>query len=129
MLLLEVALPLPGRSKKWAAVEKDLLRAEEEFRNGNYHSCVSSCRTVIQELGHKRFSNKSWAEPLLTRLSSERKEMSKNEREGAIWGAVRHYTHQAHHSDSEGGISEYSRAEAQLILTLTSAFVAHAGIA
>lgn len=51
-------------------------------------------------------------------------DITKDEREAALWGAVRHYTHQAHHSGSEGGVSVYSRAEARLVLTLTASFVA-----
>ena len=48
--------------------------------------------------------------------------MSKSERLGAILGTLRHYTNQAHHGQSEGGEVNYSRADAQLILTLTATF-------
>lgn len=127
ILLLEVPLPIRKRAKPWAAIAKDLKRAEENFRNGDYHACVGSCRTSIQELGHHKFNKKKdWSRPLLDRLANGRSNMTKQEREAELWGTLRHYTHQAHHGDSEGGEADYSRTEAQLILILTASFVAHA---
>lgn len=126
ILLLEVPVPLKNRSKKWSAIANDLQRAEEHYRNGDYHACVGLCRTVMQELGHQKFKNKEWAGPLLGRLAKDRNGMEKGEREAALWAALRHYTHQAHHGPSEGGVPEYTRAEAQFVLTFTAAAVAHA---
>lgn len=125
ILLLEVALPVGKRSKKWAEITSGLERAEEHFRNGDYTACVASCRMVIQELGYQKYENRDWAGPLLDRLASNRNGMTKSEREAALWGALRHYTHQAHHGGSEGGVAIYSRAEAQLVLILMASFVAH----
>lgn len=125
ILLLEVPLPLLRRSKPWAAIAKDLQRAEEHFRNGDNHACVSSCRAVIQELGHHKFKKRDWSAALLDQLANGRKDMTKAEREAALWGTLRHYTHQAHHGSSEGGEADYSRAEARMVLTLTASFVAH----
>jgi hypothetical protein len=42
--------------------------------------------------------------------------MTGGEREAALWAAARHYAHLAHHGPSDGGVSQYSRAEAQLVL-------------
>jgi len=121
ILLLEVPMPLHDQSSKWSEIADGLQRAEELFRNGEYHACVGACRTIIQDLGHKKFKNKDWAGPLLTQLSSARNGMNKDDREAAMWATLRHYTHLAHHSAGEGGVTQYSRSEAQMVLTLTAA--------
>ncbi|WP_200371978.1 hypothetical protein [Rhodovibrio salinarum] len=125
ILLLEVPLPIGETSEEWDGIADSLRRAEEQFRLGDYHACVASCRTVVQELGFHRFKNKDWAAPLLKRLAADRNSMAKDEREAAMWASLRHYTHQAHHGDSEGGINRYTRADAQLVLTLTASFLTH----
>lgn len=126
ILLLEVPLPFPERSERWQRVADQLLRAQDRFRNGDYHACVGACRTTVEELGCQLAGRSDWAGPYLDRLSSKAREMSKSERLGAILGTLRHYTNQAHHGQSEGGEVNYSRADAQLILTLTASFVAYA---
>lgn len=103
----------------------NLVRAEEQYRNGDYSACVASCRTVIEELGHQKYEGKDWAIPLLKRLANDRNNMTKTDREAALWGALRHYTHLAHHEDNEGSTSNHSRPEAQFVLTLAASFVAH----
>ncbi|MDE0617224.1 MAG: hypothetical protein OXH87_06510 [Rhodospirillaceae bacterium] len=125
ILLLEVPLPLPDRSVGWQNISNELMRAESQFRNGDYHACVSACRVIAEELGCQAFGCTGWAKSSLDRLSSDRGGMSKREREMAMLGVLRHYTHLAHHGQSEGGEVSYSRADAQLILTLAASFVAH----
>ena len=51
--------------------------------------------------------------------------MSKSERKEAMLGTLRHYTHQAHHGQSEGGETNYSRADAQHVFAMVASFVAH----
>ena len=90
---------------------------------------MAACRpagAIVEELGCELFGGKNWAAPSLDRLSSDRRDMSKHEREGAMLATLRHYTHQAHHIQSEGGEPSYSRADAQHILALAASFVAHA---
>jgi hypothetical protein len=126
VLLLEVPLPVRKTSGPWAKIARELQRAEEYFRNGDYHGCVSTCRLVVQSLGQHKFKKREWAGSLLKRLSDNRNSMSKHERESALWACLRHYTNQAHHTEDEGGEVGYARADATLILTLTASFVAHA---
>ena len=126
ILLLEVPLPLPGRSTKRTKIADKLQRAEEYFRNGDYHACVASCRPVVVELGQQKSKQKDWATQLLAWLASDhRNGMTKDQRAAALWGTARHYTHQTHHGTMEGGVADYSRDDAQLILILTASFVAH----
>ncbi|MEO9904329.1 MULTISPECIES: hypothetical protein [Alphaproteobacteria] len=126
VLLLEVPLPVGDMPEGWKDIAEGLQRAEDQYRNSDYHSCIGSCRTVIQELGYYRYQSEEWAGEPLGRIASDRKGMTKGEREAALWAVLRHYTHQAHHGPSEGGVPDYSRAEAHFILTLTAAAVAHA---
>ena len=59
VLLLEVPLPLSDAAGRWRLVAASLQRAEEQYRNGDYHSCVGSCRTAIEELGCTGFATLS----------------------------------------------------------------------
>jgi hypothetical protein len=126
VLLLEVPLPVVDRPKEWAGITKDLQRAEAYFRDGDHRACVALCRTVLDEVGHQKFGKKDWAGPLLDRLSSDRTGMSGGEREAVLWATVRHYAHLARHGASDGGVPHYSRAEAQLLLTMVASLVAFA---
>ncbi|MGE0256984.1 MAG: hypothetical protein AB7N54_20350 [Alphaproteobacteria bacterium] len=126
VLLLEVPLPLRPPSDEWHEIDTGLHRAEEQYRGGDYHSCIGSCRTVMEEIGHRRFKNEKWAAEPLERLANNRSGMTKGEREAAVWAVLRHYTHQAHHGSSEGGATTYTRGEAEFVLTLTAAAVARA---
>ena len=80
---------------------------------------------IVDELGRQVFRHTDWATRSLERLSSDRGRMSKSDRERAMLGALRHYTHQAHHGHSDGGEVSYSRADAQHTLILVASFVAH----
>lgn len=125
ILLLEVALPFPELSDKWRNISDELMRAENRLRNGDYHACVSACRTIVEELGRQVYGCTDWARTSLDRLSSNRSGMSKSERERAVMATLRHYTNQAHHGQNEGGEIIYTRADAHHILTLVASFVAH----
>jgi len=126
VLLLEVPLPLLSISDEWHEIAAGLQRAETQYRAGDFLSCVGSCRTVMQELGLFRYGQREWASGFLKQLASDPTGMTKSGREGALFAVLRHYTHQAHHGSSEGGVPGYTRAEAQFVLSLTTAAVAHA---
>ncbi|MAS87829.1 MAG: hypothetical protein CMH30_07645 [Micavibrio sp.] len=124
ILLLEVPMLPKDVSDEWIDIKEHLEEAQKHFVNREYRACVSTCRDVIQETGQMRYGKKSWSNVLLDKLDKNaRNEMNKEDRAGAIWGALRHYTHQAHHSKSEGGEKLYTRSEAKLALILTAAFV------
>ena len=120
VLLIEVPMPLGDSSGQWDDVEAQLRRAEAQFRHGDYQGCVASCRTVVQEAGHLKYTHKRWSDRFLSRLANDRESMTREERERAMWSAVRHYTHQAHHAPGEGGVARYSRTEAQRVLVLAA---------
>ena len=128
VLLLEVPVPLNGGGKGWRSMAEALQRAEEQYRSGDYHGCIGSCRTAMEELGIRRHGGKGWAGKALAPLvpRSTREEMDKAAREAALHATLRHYTHLAHHGPSQGGAPTFTRAEAQLVLSLTAAAAAHA---
>ena len=45
--------------------------------------------------------------------------MTKAERQEAVYAALRHYTHPAHHASDDGAEYSYSRAEAEFTLSAT----------
>lgn len=134
-LLLEVPmLPKAEISDAWIDIRHDLEEAQRHFLNREYSACVSQCRKVMEEAGHRKFGEGNWYNPLLDLIGTNprtpdkdkktRSGMSKEERENAIWASLLHYTHQSHHGKSKGGENSYTRADAKLILTLTAAFIA-----
>ena len=128
VLLLEVPIPLEGATDEWRSVAESLRRAEVQYRTGDYHSCIGSCRVVIEELGIYRYGDREWGSNALGPLASRatRTNMDKAAREAAVYAVLRHYAHQAHHGPSEGGVPAYTRAEAQFVIGLTVAAAAHA---
>lgn len=126
VLLLEVPIPLVDRPKEWEAIARELQRAEKQFRDGDFNPCVASCRLVLDELGALKFGAGDWANRHLDQFANKRAAMTGGEREAALWAAVRHYAHLAHHGPSDGGVPHYSRQEAQLVLTMVSTLVGFA---
>ena len=126
VLLIEVGLPFHSETDGLNGFWAELRRAEERFRHGDYQGCIAGCRAAVEDLGRKKYGTQTWAAKCLDRLESNRKGMSESEREGAVWSAVRHYAHQAHHGHVEGGVVEYSRGQAQWVLAATAAFAARA---
>jgi len=132
ILILEVPMLPKNLSEEWIDIRHDLEEAQRLFMNREYAACVSKCRGVIQETGHKRFGKQNWHNPMLNLIGKNsrsvkedknRDNMDKDEREMALWAALKHYTHLAHHSKGEGGERLYTRSEARLALTLTATFV------
>ncbi len=68
---------------RWRRISEEVRRAEGRFCNGDHHGCVPVCRAIVEEPGCELFGRKTWAEPLLGRLSSNRREIPKNERDAA----------------------------------------------
>ena len=128
VLLIEVALPFHNRTDDAHGFWAELRRAEERFRHGDYQGCIAGCRAALEELGQRKYGTDEWAAKWLNRLASDRRSMSEAEREGAVWSAVRHYAHQAHHGETEGGVAAYSRCQAQWVLAATAAFAACAAL-
>ena len=127
VLLLEVPIPLEGAVNEWRAIAESLQLAEEQYRSGDYRGCVASCRTAIEEFWTYRYGHSEWGNTTLEPLASRstRLEMDKAAREAAVYAVLRHYTNQAHHGPGEGGVAEYTRAEAHLVMSLTAAAAAH----
>ena len=70
VLLLEVPIPLSGAADEWQSIAASLQRAEEQYRSGDYHSCIGSCRTAMEELGIYRYGDRQWASNSLRPLAS-----------------------------------------------------------
>ena len=125
VLLLEVPLPLDTVSDQPPELAADLHRAEQRYRDGDYHGCISSCRTAVEHAARGIYGDQALADAL-DALASRRTRMTKPERGAAVYAALRHYTHQAHHAPDDGGVSGYTRSEAEFVLTLAATALAHA---
>ena len=126
VLLLEVPLPLANASDDWQNFATALRHAEELYRHGDCRGCIAECRTAIEELGLRRYGDDKWARKSFDHLASNRRGMSKGDREMALCTVLQHYAHQAHHGPGKGGVPAYTRAEAQFVLSMTAAAAVNA---
>ena len=116
LLLLEVRLP-EGDIRHPA--DRHLLRAQELFAAGDWRGSVSECRQFAQELGGGKLV------PAMDMLRTDRRGMTKENREDLLIAALQHYCHLAAHSESQRGQLEYCRADAKLALSLTVSLAEH----
>jgi hypothetical protein len=121
ILLLEVPFPISGVPEHLETVQHALEEAQRHFMSAEYTACVASCRTAVQELGHYMFDDPKWSDGALKHLNDDAKSMAKDDREKALFAVIRHYTHQAHHGNGEGGARYYTRSEARMILQMAAA--------
>ena len=126
ILLLEVPLALIDADAGLASLREPLQEAESHLRNGDYNASIGSCRIVMEEVGGHVHGPEGWHAKALDRFRSDRKTMTKPEREDGIWAALTHYAHLAHHGPAEGGSQNSTRSEAQFLLSLVGACVARA---
>lgn len=118
-LVLEVPLPAdPGGA--WEGVLSSLRKGANALSGGDYSGCIATCRHVIEGVEPIIFREGQRFNAVLARLGGKPTDMNKGEREAALWAAVRHYTHLAHHGPTKGGEGEFSRREARMIYTLTA---------
>lgn len=122
-LLLEVPMPTTESSQNFETVRRHLLKAQDDFFLGRYSDTVAACRNVFSELSTALGFKEKWDADALNKISPSKRDMTSDEREKCIFAAIRHYTNLAHHSESEGGSPEYTRNDAQMILTMTAACV------
>jgi len=106
ILLIEVPMPVGNIPNHLKQMTDRLREAQRQFLHGEYQSCISICRLVLDEWGQTRFGKSDWAGQALSRFADARKEMSKDDRHVGILAATRHYAHQAHHSVGDGGVTE-----------------------
>jgi hypothetical protein len=111
MLLLEVRLPNGGIRH---TAKRHLLRAQELFAAGDWRGCVSECRQFAEELGGGKLA------PAIDMLRTDRRGMTKEDREDLQIAALQHYCHLAAHSESQRGQLEYRRVDAKLALSLAA---------
>ena len=115
LLVVAVELPLDAPAELRSAIEQ-LGAAHQDLIGGRYDSVVSRCRMAMDALD-KAVPSENGAEKLIEVFSQGRKAMSKRARADLVRLAVRHYTHLAHHVDSDGSPESFSRQDALFILT------------
>lgn len=120
-LLIEVPFPAVEMPDTLRATKDFLREAQRHFLNGEFTSTVASCRKVIEEVGNHQHGTTEWPNGAFQPFKSgNMKDMEKDDRERALLAMLNHYSHLAHHSESQSGHSEYSRSEAGMILEMTA---------
>ena len=87
--------------------------------SGDWRSCISECRQFAEELGGTKLA------PALQMLCTDRRRMTKGDREDLLVAALQHYGHLAAHSESQRGQLEYRRADAKMAVTLAASLAEH----
>ncbi len=126
IMLLEVPMPVADIPPQWRNMAEHLKQAQKMFLEGHYSECVAECRHVIEATNGSSSTQPQWTDALkMLAAQDTRQAMSKEQRESAIFAAVRHYTHTAHHPNAGSGAENFSRSEAKLTLTLCASLVAY----
>lgn len=121
IVLLEVAMSATEAPPHRRAAVEHLRSAESKFMAGLYTDCVSECRKGIETLKHSR-GKFEWAK---LQNADSRRAMDKDDRLGALAAVMHHFAHPSAHSESVGGVTNYSRSDARLALAVTAALLAH----
>lgn len=112
---------LPMNIKPSAEIEtalKAIEKAREHLYYGNYDEVVAKCRISLETI----FSE--WRSIGLTKLDyNNRKEMTKSQRFINAANQIMHFTHLAHHPDSNSNLVTFTRAEAVFVLGSTISIV------
>jgi hypothetical protein len=97
------------------SVEHYLKKAKEHLWHGDYDGVVAKCRMALELIAGGRDELNAAKEAAKT----NRKGMRKDERLLLAVDSLVHFTHLAHHPDTEGEYVPYSRSEALFVLGST----------
>lgn len=124
ILVLGFEIPTGKEGASASDAARCLRQAQDDLLRGRYDAVVSQCRLAVEgiSIGSDEASAAS-ASAAKYANGKERKLMTKSERALFIGEAIRHFTHLAHHPNSDGTQETFNRAEAQAILACTVAFV------
>lgn len=119
-----IGIPLPKCANEHALAEAvgRIRRAHAHLVDGRFDAVVSECRLAIESTG-LAVGEQSGIASAAQKLKSNKREMTKLEREFSLMDAVRHYTQLAHHVDDRGAAEYYSRDDATMLLAMAAALI------
>lgn len=120
ILLLEIPFGKQGTSQ----ITSLLVRARDQINLGDYRSAVAQCRAVLEAIAD-RADIKQQQKSARDQFKTTAKAMTSEARLHLIREVVTHFTHPANHGDADSLEASYTRKDAMLLLTLTSALVTH----
>ncbi len=128
-LLFEIPLPKHAGHRSLNKAMEHLISAREDFLQGEYRQTISKCREVLEAI-NKGLKLDGVAGNAVGRFRTKesRELMNKDERELVIREVVRHYSHLAHHPNTDIEFTEFTRHDASLILGITSAILSKADL-
>ncbi len=121
VVLFEVSMPALDAPSHKKAMLTHLRRAEQKYMAGLYTDCVIECRKGIEALRA--------VEPKFDWAGLNNRDARENQsKDGGLEAlkAVAHlYAQPSGHTESEGGISDYTRSDAKLVLAVTASLLSH----
>lgn len=121
-LLYELPLNIEEDTSLQAAFTA-FTSAKEHLYYGNYDDVVAKCRIALESI----LSTVEDLNEMRQLAKGKKKYMVKHHRMMHVIDAIHHYTHLAHHLDSNGSIVSYSRTEAVFALGVTAAAISGFG--
>lgn len=117
-LLFEIPMVSHDNSQQFHNAVNFLTKANEALYEGKYSEVIANCRKAIESVIKSSDLSK-----LINNADNQyltnRKLMTKEDRELIIINAIQNYTHLGHHTDNDGAETTFYRPEANFILGAT----------
>lgn len=125
ILLVGVDVPLEPPTSELRTPLQLVRRAHEFLLRGEHDAAVGECRRALESVRKigKLEEAAVEARKALSGSMSERKSMSKKDRELALAEALINFTHPAHHVGDDGNAEIFGRQDAALTVVTTAALV------
>ncbi|UAL10217.1 hypothetical protein [Caulobacter segnis] len=122
--LLEIPMPFVDPPEAHRTLTETLRRAQHLFAEGRYPESITCCRTALDALAVLEGRAEGWANKALERCGTDRRGMTKEQRQLAVEGALVHFSHLGAHPNEV----QLDRRDAKLVIALTASLLAfHAG--
>lgn len=125
IVLFEVPLPAQSQGGDSRSAVDHLRKARDLFLAGHYDEAIGKCRLAIEGFAKLQGDEQRQADAVAI-YCKNRNEMGVTERLLLVRAAIKHYTQLAHHDLATDSMSNFSRADASLILGMTAGLLAHA---
>ncbi len=126
ILLFEFVLPTQEGNEHLKEPIAQLVKARQQFIDGNYDLVISICRLALDSLTKVMKDKEKLAESIKLYRAKDQNPMTKEQRELLIREAVKVYTQLSHHVGDAGVVTEYGRNDANFILASTAAVISRA---
>jgi hypothetical protein len=129
ILLVGCEIPSRSGSTELAAAIKLVRGAYEFLLRGEDNAAVAECRRALEGVWKSQGLELAAREArrALSAKMDARQAMAKRDRQLALGEAVINFAHPAHHTQTDGKTTDFSRADAALAVAATAALIASIG--